>query len=68
MGLLRCSDDVVINPDHVSSIEWDRGHSYTAMVVTMQDGRSIRLRHEPHLMNGTDCYLIEAKLVDATRG
>lgn len=63
--LVKCASDVVINADDVSTIVWDRGHSYTAMIVTMTNGNQVRLLHQPHAMDGTDCYLIEAKLPDA---
>lgn len=65
MALVKCGADVSINPDHVVSIVWDRGHSYTAMVVATVDGNAIRLKHQPSAYGGTDCYAIEAALIEA---
>lgn len=67
MTLVKCGPDTVINAAQIRTIEWDRGHTYTAMIVTMSDGHAVRLRHEPNSMAGTDCFLIEAKLLDASR-
>jgi hypothetical protein len=67
MALVKCGRDTIINARDVSSIEWDRGHSYTTMVVTMLNGREIRLKHQPQFMDGTDCYLVEAKLLEAVQ-
>jgi hypothetical protein len=67
MALVQCGSDTIINARDVSSIEWDRGHSYTAMVVTMLNGRTIRFKHQPNALGGLDCHRIEAELLLASQ-
>ncbi len=67
--LVKCGRDLMVNPGHISSIEWDRS-TYSrpsALIVSMLDGRQIRIPHEPHMMDGNDCYKIEAKLFEASQ-
>ncbi|WP_416463206.1 hypothetical protein [Sphingomonas sp. VDB2] len=63
--MIKVSDDLIVNPMHVASISWDRGHSYTAMLIHMADGTKHRLRHSPSPYGGTDCYKAEAAIVAA---
>lgn len=66
MALVKCGPDVHINPALIASIHWDRGHSYTKLIVTLADGREIRIDHQPHHLGGTDCYAIERDLTAAS--
>lgn len=61
--MIKVSDDLIVNPIHVASISWDRGHSYTAMLVHMVDGATHKVRHNPSPYGGTDCYKAEAAIV-----
>lgn len=61
--MVKVSDDLIVNPAHVASISWDRGHSYTAMIIGMADGTKHRIRHDPYSLGGTDCYKAEARIV-----
>lgn len=61
--MIKVSDDLIVNPVHVASISWDRGHSYSAMIITMADGTKHRVRHDPFSLGGTDCYKSEAQIV-----
>lgn len=63
--MIKVSDDLVVNPVQVASMSWDRGHTYTALVIHMADGKSHRVKHQPNAFGGTDCYLIEARIMDA---
>lgn len=63
--LVKCGRELWVNPGHVSTIEWDRGHSFTALIVTMLDGRALRVLHQPSHMDGTDCYVVERELTQA---
>lgn len=68
--LVKCGPDTLVNPAHISTIKWDRssyhyGSRPSMLVITMMDGRAIRLSHQPHMLDGIDCYLIEAKLMEA---
>lgn len=70
MALLRISNDLMINPALVSYMEWDR-RSYansagdSVLVITMNDGREHRLVHRPWMMDGLDCYKVEAAIMSA---
>jgi hypothetical protein len=33
-----------LRPADISHIRWDRGHSYTKLIVTMRDGCSVEVR------------------------
>jgi|GEM_PF-2843763 hypothetical protein len=61
--MIKASDDLIVNPVHVASISWDRGHTYTAMIITMADGTKHRVRHDPCSLGGTDCYNAEALIL-----
>lgn len=61
--MIKVSDDLIVNPAHVASISWDRGYSYSAMIITMADGTKHRIRHDPYSLRGTDCYKAEAQIV-----
>ncbi len=65
MPMVQCGADVIVNSAHISTIEWERGHSFTMLIITMQDGRAIRLKHQPPY--GLDCYAIEAALLEAAK-
>ena len=58
--MIKVNDDLIVNPMHVASITWDRGHSYTAMTIHMVDGTKHSVRHNPSPYGGTDCYKAEA--------
>lgn len=61
--MIKVNDDLIVNPMHVASISWDRGHTYTAMIITMGDGAQHRVRHDPYSLGGTDCCKAEAQIV-----
>lgn len=61
--MIKVNDDLIVNPMHVASISWDRGHSYTAMTISMADGTKHRVNHNPSPYGGTDCYKAEAAIV-----
>jgi|EndMetStandDraft_9_1072997.scaffolds.fasta_scaffold00102_17 hypothetical protein len=61
--MIKVGDDLIVKPVHVASISWDRGHSYTAMIITLADGAKHRVRHDPYSLGGNDCYKAEALIV-----
>ena len=61
--LIRLTNELIVNPAHVASVFWDRGHSYSALIIMMVDGTRHSVRHDP--CSGCDCYAIERKLLDA---
>lgn len=63
--LVRLTDDLIVNTAHVASVAWDRGHSYSALIVSLADGSRHSIRHEPGRGQYGDCYAIERKLLDA---
>lgn len=66
MALVQCGREAHINPAHVSSVEWRHVHSTSHLVVTMADGRAISFKHQPHMLNGLNCYDVESALVQAS--
>jgi hypothetical protein len=68
-GLVRLDADRHVNPTFVTFIEWDRRHymngpGSSALVITMADGTVHRVRHEPHLLGGTDGYEVERAIIE----
>lgn len=68
--LVRVTRDLAVNPEHVSSLVWDRRHysygpSDTKLVIRMADGCEHTVTHEPHLLDGTDAYEVERKIMAA---
>lgn len=59
--LVRLTADLIVNPAHIAAVSWDRGYSYSALIITLVDGTRHSIRHEGY----TDCYAIEKKLLDA---
>jgi hypothetical protein len=62
--------DLTINPAYVVSMEWDRrwyanGPGDSVLVIRMHGGHEHRIKHEPHLMGGTDAYKVEAAILAA---
>ncbi|MGO4167849.1 hypothetical protein [Novosphingobium sp. YAF33] len=64
--LVKCGPECHVNPALIASIHWDRGHTYTNLVVTLADAREIRIPHNPHHLGGNDCYAIERELIAAS--
>lgn len=67
MTLVRLTADLAVNPDHVASVSWDRGHTYSALIITMADGTAHSVRHHPGPY-GLDAYEVERKLLEAVNG
>lgn len=61
MSLVRLTHDLIVNPEHVSSVSWDRSFG-ARLVVTMQDGKEHSIKHAAGY-DGVDCYEIERKLL-----
>lgn len=61
MTLVKLTDDLHINPEHVVSVNWERGHTYTMLVITTVLGTAHRIKHDGY----TDCYEIERRLLAA---
>ena len=53
-------EDAILRADDVSHMKWDRGHSYTKLVITMRDGT----RFEVKDWNGS-AYDAEKRLLAA---
>ncbi len=65
MALTRLTRELSVNKELVASVHWDRSYSSTALVVTMQDGTTHRIKDTSNYTGGDDCYAIEKKLLDA---
>lgn len=56
-----------INPAQVSHMTWDHRHhmngSDAALTITMVNGCTFSVKHEPNLMNGADAYAIERAIL-----
>lgn len=68
--LIRISRDLSVNPAAIVSLAWERRHYFnmagdSTLVITMADGATHRVRHEPHLMDGADAYEVEKRLLGA---
>ncbi|WP_157218687.1 hypothetical protein [Flavisphingomonas formosensis] len=70
MAMVRVNRELMINAAYVSHVKWDRRQYINApgdsmLVITMADGAVHRVRHEPWLMGGTDCYAVEREIDSA---
>jgi len=66
--MVRCTPDLIVNPLLVASVAWERRHYMncagdSVLLITMVDGTVHRVRHEPHLMGGTDGYDVERRII-----
>lgn len=71
VGMVKAGD-LHINPIHVSHMDWDRRHYANGpgdsfLVVTMTWGEVLRIRHEPHLLGGTNAYDVERGVLDGVK-
>jgi hypothetical protein len=64
--LIRLTPEIIVNREFVSSVTWDRGYSYTSLIVTMSDGARHYIKHDCRAGGGgNDCYKIERDLLNA---
>lgn len=61
--ILKLTRDLAINPAMVASIGWNRGHSYSDLVITMADGTRHVIRDGAGY--SPDCYDIERRIIAA---
>ena len=69
-GMVCAGRDLLINPQHVMSMEWDRRHyangpGDSALVIHLVTGKSHRVKHEPQYLDGTDAYAVEKAICAA---
>lgn len=68
--LVRTGRDSWVNPQHVTSMEWERRHyangpGDSILVVRLVTGKEVRVRHEPHYLDGTDAHAVEREILAA---
>ncbi|RWR28715.1 hypothetical protein D2T29_15910 [Sinirhodobacter populi] len=68
--MVRIDKDRHVNPAFVSFLEWDRRHymngpGESVLVITMYDGTTHRVRHEPGYYGGADAYAVEKAILSA---
>jgi len=73
MGMIRVTSDLSINPAFVSHMAWDRRHYMngpgdSVLVITMADGTAHRVTHQPWMLDGTDGYDVERRILEAVDG
>ncbi|AGH48755.1 hypothetical protein G432_05140 [Sphingomonas sp. MM-1] len=64
MAMVSVTNDLTVNTAYVASVSWDRGDTYTTLVITMADGTAHRVKHQggPY---GVDAYDAERRLLAA---
>lgn len=70
--MIRAGRDLLINPHHVMSMEWEQRHyangpGDSVLLIRLVTGHTHRIKHEPHLWGGTDAYAVEKAICEATR-
>lgn len=64
--LLRITEDLIVNPEQVASVSWERDDRRPSKLhVTMSNGETHVIRHQPGMLGGVDCYEVEKKLLAA---
>jgi hypothetical protein len=66
-GMVRAVRGLLINPQHVMSLQWDQryhanGPGDSVLVIRLVTGHTHRARHEPHYLDDTDAYAVEAAI------
>lgn len=65
---LKINNHSTINVDEVSNMYIDYGHGSTSLHITMKNGNTFYVEHNPWYMGGNNVYDIEKEIIKLGNG